>query len=380
MAKPQKRKTGYILQPKLNGQRFFLNLGKVKRDAVLAASHVDRLVEAAQSRQPIPPDTYQWALNTPLRSTLVEMGLLQTSTTMTVSKMVMDFHQEYCRDNTHKATQQACWRGIRLAKDYFKQRTVLDLCENGWDDSNFVAFIKEGRAEATWSKAIANLKRLGRWAKEKGYVDVAPFQSFKGGSQTGKRQYVTVEDIRLAIANCGNDSLRIVIALARFGGLRIPSDLRQLTWDRINWERGVMTIFSPKTGKERVVPIFPDLRTELDRQWELHGDKSAFVVTEDGLREPEKNMRNRFRKLLIRTGIQPWPKLFQNMRASCETDFLNIFPIHQATAFIGNSPKVALQHYAILTSQAVDAAAKSNPFAGNTKRQPAATKKKSTKD
>ena len=290
------------------------------------------------------------------------MGLLRASTTMTAKEMVAEFYRQYCLDNPHPPTQKACWRGIRLVADFYKQRTLLELAQNGWDDVEFLKFIKKDRAEATWSKAITNIRRMGRWAVERGYLDQPPFQNFKGGSKTGRRHYVEASDIRMAITNCGDDDLRIIIALARFAGLRIPSDLRQLTWDRVNWERNVMTVYSPKTDSERVVPIFPDLRTELDYQWEKHGDKSSHVVISQGLRSPEKNLRSRFARLLKRCGIKPWPKIFQNLRASCETDFLNCFPIHQATAFIGNSPQIALQHYAIVTSQAVDAATSENPF------------------
>ena len=184
MAKPQKKRDRYVLQPKIDGKRYYLDLGKVKRDADLVAAHVDRLAEAVRSRQPIPSDTYQWALTTPLKPTLVEMGLLHSSTNMTASKMVMDFYAFYCSENPNKSTQEACWRGIRLVKDYFKNRTLLELSETGWDDAKFLAFIKDDRAEATWSKAISNIKRLGRWAEERGYLHSAPFQSFKGGSQT----------------------------------------------------------------------------------------------------------------------------------------------------------------------------------------------------
>ena len=56
-------------------------------------------------------------------------------------------------------------------------------------------------------------------------------------------------------------------------------------------------------------------------------------------------MRETFLKLIRRAGLQPWPKLFQNLRASCETDTMQQHPIHVVTAWIGNTPKIAIGHY-----------------------------------
>lgn len=46
---------------------------------------------------------------------------------------------------------------------------------------------------------------------------------------------------------------------------------------------------------------------------------------------------------------RPWPKLFQNMRSSRETDLAAVFPIHVVCAWLGNSPAVARKHYLQVT-------------------------------
>jgi hypothetical protein len=38
-------------------------------------------------------------------------------------------------------------------------------------------------------------------------------------------------------------------------------------------------------------------------------------------------------------------KTWQNLRASCETDFASNYPIHVACAWVGNSVGVAMKHY-----------------------------------
>ena len=58
-------------------------------------------------------------------------------------------------------------------------------------------------------------------------------------------------------------------ALARYAGLRCPSEVGALTWADVNWEKGRLTVRSKKAEHHgadhavRVVPISPDLRAIL---------------------------------------------------------------------------------------------------------------------
>jgi len=44
-------------------------------------------------------------------------------------------------------------------------------------------------------------------------------------------------------------------------------------------------------------------------------------------------------------GFVTWPKLFQNLRASRQTELEESFPTHVVCSWMGNSPKVAREHY-----------------------------------
>src|SRR5262249_51240576 len=57
------------------------------------------------------------------------------------------------------------------------------------------------------------------------------------------------------------------------------------------------------------------------------------------------NLRTQLLKIIRWAGLQPWPHLFHNLRASCETDLMQRHPIHVVTVWIGNTPKIALGHY-----------------------------------
>ena len=50
------------------------------------------------------------------------------------------------------------------------------------------------------------------------------------------------------------------------------------------------------------------------------------------------------------TGLEPWPKTFQALRATRETELAAVLLLHVVTAWCGNTPKVALGHYLMTTS------------------------------
>ena len=66
-------------------------------------------------------------------------------------------------------------------------------------------------------------------------------------------------------------------------------------------------------------------------------------------RSKNSNLRRRFKKIVGRAGLQPWPKLFQNMRASRATELVKDFPEHVVTAWMGHSKRIAQKHYLQVT-------------------------------
>src|ERR1700722_3759277 len=63
----------------------------------------------------------------------------------------------------------------------------------------------------------------------------------------------------------------------------------------------------------------------------------------------EANLRTQFTKIVERAGLDPWPKIFHNLRASRQTELEDLFPSHVVCAWIGNSPRIARKHYLQVT-------------------------------
>jgi hypothetical protein len=61
-------------------------------------------------------------------------------------------------------------------------------------------------------------------------------------------------------------------------------------------------------------------------------------------------LRTQMGRILERASIKLWPKLFQNLRSTRETELVQQgHPIHVVCAWLGNTPKVADKHYLQVT-------------------------------
>ena len=76
------------------------------------------------------------------------------------------------------------------------------------------------------------------------------------------------------------------------------------------------------------------------------------------------NLRTQFERLVKRAGLQPWPRLFHAMRASRETELAKEYPIHVVTAWLGNTPRIAMKHYLQVTDADFERAAQDGAESG----------------
>jgi hypothetical protein len=148
--------------------------------------------------------------------------------------------------------------------------------------------------------------------------------------------------------------------------VRTPSETLRLEWTDIYWDVSKFKVTSPKTehheGKaERLVPIFPELLPYLREAFEQAPEGARYVINRT--RDPKVNWRTRLLKIIRRAGLTPWPKPFQNMRATRETELADEYPAHVVTAWIGNSERVATDHYLQITEEHWKSAAESGAVA-----------------
>jgi hypothetical protein len=73
------------------------------------------------------------------------------------------------------------------------------------------------------------------------------------------------------------------------------------------------------------------------------------------------NFRTTLEKVIRRAGVDPWPRLWHSLRASCESDLAQSFPLATVTKWLGNTPSVALRHYVDPTEAAFEQALRWSP-------------------
>jgi integrase len=271
----------------------------------------------------------------------------------------------------------------RLIDFFGPDKSMADVKQSQVDD--WVRFMKTKPAEkkryrgppyapATIARMIKGARQLFKAALRADLIARNPFEDTKAGSHTDKdRQFfVTREMTERVLEACPGNQWELLVALSRYGGLRCPSEHFALTWEDVDWTRGRFWVPSPKTqhheGKEgRWVPLFPELMKYLRPAWELAEAKAketggvvkgpVIIINRGPGALP--NLRTRFLKIIRRAGLTPWPKLFQNLRASRETELAGEYPLHVACAWIGNSTSIAQKHYLQVTEEDFERAAKS---------------------
>lgn len=68
-------------------------------------------------------------------------------------------------------------------------------------------------------------------------------------------------------------------------------------------------------------------------------------------RDRNSNLRTQLERIIQRAGLKPWPKLFQNLRSTRETELAETYPIHVVCAWIGNTEKNAAKYYLQVTDE-----------------------------
>jgi integrase len=209
-------------------------------------------------------------------------------------------------------------------------------------------------APATVAKRVHVARCLFGRAVRWEWLTKNPFGILRAGSQANpaRSHYVGLEVMNNVLESCPSVEWKLVVALCRLAGLRCPSEVGALTWADVDWQNdGRLIVRSGKTeghGADhavRVVPIVPILREILADAFERAEPGESRVVPMAGKRGAEANLRTTLTKLVTRAGYKPWPRLFQNLRSSCVTDWVQRYPAHEAAAWAGHSPAVASRHY-----------------------------------
>ena len=353
------RKTGRrkIQFTDANRKRQTIRLGKIpKRDAESTKIRVEALLAAQISKQPIDAETARWVagLDRTLADRLAAVGLLRRRE----SSVLGDFLSGYIDGRTDvKPLTKAKYSTTRdyLIEFFGVGKCLRDITEGDADEWRR-ELARKGHAENTIRKHIAVAKVFLTGAVRSKLIDDNPFEDQKATIQPNDERFyfVSRREADQVLNACPDAEWRLIFALSRYGGLRCPSEHLALTWDCIDWENERIRIPSSKTehhaGKAfRIIPMFPELRPYLEAVFDLAPEGSTHVITR--YRDTNTNLRTQLMRIILVAGIDPWPKLFQNLRSTRQTELVEEYPSHVVCGWIGNSKAVAAKHYLQTTDE-----------------------------
>lgn len=350
------------------GKRPTIRLGKVsQRTAEGIKYRVEQMLEAIHFNRPMEPDLALWVkgLEPRLSKKLAAFGLIANPDSKPTAKL-RPFLREWLatRKGDYKPASLISWGQVADALMGFlgADCPLADVTPSKAEAFR-QSMLAAGLRPTTIHKRLQHARMFLSLAKRQGLVEVNPFEfvRHRPGDVSERRAYVPAENVLRAIDHAPNGTWKLIIALSRFAGLRVPSEALSLRWQDVDWERGRLTVPSPKTqhlaGRSyRVIPLFPSVRPYLEAAWDDAPEGAEYVIPEEYRRRTQglagwanANLRTTFEKVIRRAGLEPWPRLWHSMRASCETDLARQFPLAVVAKCLGNTQAVAMRHYVDVT-------------------------------
>jgi integrase len=270
-------------------------------------------------------------------------GLIGGTTSRTLDNLLSSFYET--KAHLKPRTQEGYKMFGNLLKGFFGGSKKIASIEK-LDCERFKAALLKKYSVCTISRGIRSCRSIFKFAVDADWLAKNPFKDVSGGNEVNLERQVYVErkTICKVMEHCRDDYDRLVLALARFGGLRIPSEVCQLRFS--DFADKVIRIHPETKTGAREVPLVGEIREIFDRiVFNLGKDcvPSDLVFVQLG---NYGTLRNRIISAIRASGEKQWVKLFVNLRSSCITDFVERgYQEKTLDAIFGNSALVRSRHY-----------------------------------
>jgi integrase len=340
-----------------DGLRKTLRLGKMtQRSAETVKLRVEMILSAQISGHAVDDETARWLANLDreMNEKLAAVGLAERRAQATLKAFIDDYvgSRSDIKDRSVSRIREA---GEKLIACFGAETRLWDFTPA--DGPKFRQWLlSKGLAENTVRRNCGRAKQFFRAAIRLKLVADNPFGEVVSAvrANTARMRFIDRETAAKVLTACPNAEWRLIFALSRFGGVRCPSETLSIRWSDVDWKNGRIRVPSPKTehidGKEsRIIPLFPELRPHLEAARAEADAGAEYLVTQ--YRSVRQNLSTQFERIICRAGIEPWPKLFQNLRSTRETELMETYPAHVVCGWIGNSESVARKHYLQITDE-----------------------------
>jgi len=358
------------LSPGENESRPKISLGQItKSQANTAKVNIEKLIKCKNTGAIMLPAVQEWldGITDGLRKRLKALGIIGATNggqNYTVSEWV----KRYIAGRPDvKETTVRKWRDCESKLTaFFRGQFIGDVTV--YQAKNFRVYLQSvsGLSENTIRRHIGITRQFFNSAIDAKIITENPFrgkdQPVTVRANPTRFYYVKPEIAVQVLEACPDAQWRLIFGLARWGGLRCPSEVLRLTWQDVDFENNSFTVHASKTEHHadsgiRKVPMFPELRPLFQDAFDKaqEGDTCCITRYRDGA-----NLSVQMRRIVKRAGFEVWPKIFQNCRSTRETELFKMTNgnVKAVCSWIGNSPAVAMQHYAQITEADIQEAAK----------------------
>lgn len=313
--------------------------------------HIEAIVTAQKHQTGVPEQTARWinTLNDDFHERFSQLGLLRTRQTETIGSW-LEKSLESRRRMVKPASMVKLEQTSRVLLEFFDPKMPLKsiTAEQAGDWSRYLT--ERGLAKATTRIHHGNARTIFNAAIEAELIKKNPFKGLSARTTPSDyRRHITADEIARVIKEAPSAEWRVMLGLARYAGLRNPSETHILTVQDIDLQKRRMEVRSPKTENfdghaSRSVPIDPRLMPLLlDRMAELKpGEMRLISLSGRG------SMHRTLARICKRAGVEPWCRTWQTLRSSCEQEMASSFPQFAVSRWLGHSMLVSERHYANL--------------------------------
>ncbi|MCC7146266.1 MAG: tyrosine-type recombinase/integrase [Phycisphaeraceae bacterium] len=332
------------------GRRRTLRLKASDSAARATHDHIEHLEQAAGTRHTPPPATARWLadLDDRWHAKLARLGLVEPRGSATLGgwlKTYLDEKRAELKPESLRKLEQTATKLLEHLGADKPLRSITPAQAAAWR----AWLTSSGLSVASVKTHVGNCKSIFREAAHRGLVDKSPFERLKGGSTPSSvDRFITREEIESVIEACPTVEYRLLFGLARYAGLRCPSESHLLTWADVDFDEHLLHVKSPKTERHgqghdsRTVPVEPRLMALIQEAYDLAPEgQERLIVGING----KGALRRRVEAIWTRAGVQPWDRLFQSLRSSCERDWAQHHPQVHVSRWIGHGMLISAKHY-----------------------------------
>ena len=353
-----------------------VRLGAVsQRQAEGYAEHIGYLALAVTTGQAIPRPTVAWLGTCPdtIRERLARHGLIEAVERPDVLSLGQWLDQYFAGRGDVKASTTIAWSPTkRNLLDFFGADKPLDSFTAG-DGDAFAVYLRtvarpadgdtpkdkpSGLSDNTARRRLGIAKQFMRAAIRRKLMAENPFdgQVTAVRDNPRRRYFVTRKETDTVLAALPDAAWRLAFALIRYAGLRCPTEVLRLKWEDVSWDTARFTVHACKTEHHadagiRVVPIFPELAERFQAAFDAAEPGAVYCCPQYAVKIAGQMYRKIILAAITAKGLKPWPKLFQNCRASRETELAESYPLQVVCQWIGHTPAVAAKHYLQVTDE-----------------------------